>query len=81
MHVAFDGHASMQFFGLVKNVFPSNVLLGQLSNTTKGMWSKPHSVQEQWKPKQHIIPQKQWTTQETILQEEVHQATKIILEK
>ena len=53
----------------------------QLLNTTKGMWSKSHSAQEQWKPKQQVIPQQQWTTQETTLQEEGHQASKDLLEK
>ena len=38
-------------------------------------------MQTQWTPKRQVKPPQQWTTQETILQEEVCQTTKDILEE
>ena len=38
-------------------------------------------MQTQWAPKWQVKPPQQWTTQETILQEEVHQTTKDLLKE
>ena len=64
-----------------QHVLASSMQHQRLPNTTKRMWNKSCSDQEQWKPQQQIISEWQWTAQETILQEEVHKATKDLLEK
>ena len=38
-------------------------------------------MQTKWTPKRQVESPQQWTTQETILQEEVHQTTKDVLEE